>query len=915
MDSASLQAHIRLLRRQLQECRDTGLLCEGIFTEAPLGIAVYSPVEDGEDFLFVDLNPAGQRMVGMPRDAVRGRSLGELFPGSRPMGLLDALAAAWRTGEPQRLSPREYRDERISLWAENHIVRLAGRYVVSFFLDVTPWIESRLEERRGFMRFRRLYSRLHEGFFFVTRGKIVEANAAAEALVEAPPGGLTGRPWRSLVAAGSQQMAALVEQLLDEKGSAPLLELELVRPSGIVPAHLTAYQEEEGWWAMVRDATEVCRMREAVALRDQEERTLAALGEKLLGEIDLTSLGHHVVEAAVRLTGSQYGLAGFFQEDGSFVGSASSEAMAQCRIADHPPVFGPFQGVLALGREDVVVIDDVASHPLARGVPPGHVPITSLYLCPVRFGGKTIGMLCVANAPAGYGDERCRRVLERLANIYALALRRSREEEARREQELRQAKENQAAAWRLAAQMMERLQHPAEILLEMATSLQQHPLPLRLQGYVESIAECARDLARGIRQAHTAWREDFVVHESVFDLHETLTTLGTRLRPQWAARGLDFHVFLDPLVPQWVRSDPGAIVLVLTHLLDNALHNTNCGGVRLTAQAIADPRVPQERWELRLCVEDTGAGMTVDQQRAIAEFFVHGHGSGVGSGLLAVRRVLAAMDGTFHLTSRLAHGTAACVCLPVGRAQPPQPTWQVLVVDDEPLQRSLMRRLLQQFSGITVLEAERGSEAIHLVAREPIQLIFLDFSLPDISGLELVRRIRRMEEEGRIERTPLWLVTGFDMSDLASLETQEALSLVQGVLHKPVDGDRLREVLLGVGFGVGEDWDHSAALGRLGGNADLLAQMRRMFVEEAPQRMAEADAALQRGDVTQALRAVHAIKGNAATIGALGLSALARAVHEALRQDHVAEAAVLMSALRRSLDAVRKTLATMEEKT
>jgi len=113
---------------------------------------------------------------------------------------------------------------------------------------------------------------------------------------------------------------------------------------------------------------------------------------------------------------------------------------------------------------------------------------------------------------------------------------------------------------------------------------------------------------------------------------------------------------------------------------------------------------------------------------------------------------------------------------------------------------------------------------------------------------------------------------------------------------------------------VGSEWDDAAALARLGGSSELLAEMRRMFLHEAPQRLEEAVIALEQGKVEQALRAMHALKGNAATVGAMGLSALARAAHEALRAKHIAEATALIPAIRRSLDTALMFLSSQEEK-
>ncbi len=906
MTEEELRNHMRLVRRELEELRQTSAMMRAIFEESPVGIAVYSPWQDGEDFVFVDLNPAGERLVGLSRDMVIGRYLSDLFPGVRAMGLLDALATAWRTGTPQRLSPRQYRDGRIQLWAENHITPLRTRHVMSIFFDVTGWIKCRQEERRGVVRFRRLYERLHEGFCFVGKdGRILEANPAMEALLGAAPGGLVGQRWEALVSPASQPVVAVLDALLRERGSAPLLELEFVGAAGLVPVHLTAYQEDEGWWAMVRNASEARRLRELVAWQQKTQQTYAALGIALLGEDDLETLGRKVVDAAVELTGSQYGFVGYLREDGTMVSAASSIAMADCQMQERPLVFAHLHGLWAeaICTGVPVRVDDVASHPLARGLPQGHVAITSFYAYPIRDGGQVVGEIAVANAPGGYGDERVEEVLERLATIYAVALRRTRAWEARVAMERQQAEVVFHKAQHLAKEAMGRLLPTAEIVLDLALRLEDQPLGVRQRGYVEGIVESARGLVRGLSQARFLFEDKNVLHDAVFDLRETLRQLVAGQRPLWAAKGLSLELHVEPEVPQWVRGDVGRLSYVLEQLLDNALAATESGGARLAVFALPE-QAEGERVELRFCVEDSGVGIPEGQQANIATFFAQGYGEGGGMGLAAVRRIVEAVGGSFHLSSRLGSGTMVCLTFPLHRSAPLEDAPVILMVDDEAMQRQALRHLVASLGRFVVQEAASGAEALHLLAREPVHLVLIDMLLPDMSGLEVVRTLRQRERTLDLSPTPVWLITGLDADALPPLEDPELGLLVSGVLSKPLEPAVLGHVLQQSGLAVAQEWDEATALAQLGGNATLLAELRRMFVQESPHRLAEAEAALERGDVSSALRALHALKGNAATVGAMGVSAVARAAHEALRLGHVAEAIVLLPALRQALEQV-----------
>jgi len=101
------------------------------------GVAVYAAVDDGADFVFVDLNPAGERYCQIKRDAVIGKSVVELFPGIMEIGLFGVFQRVWRSGNPESLVAARYQDDRIALWVENHVFKLGSGEIVSLFKDVS----------------------------------------------------------------------------------------------------------------------------------------------------------------------------------------------------------------------------------------------------------------------------------------------------------------------------------------------------------------------------------------------------------------------------------------------------------------------------------------------------------------------------------------------------------------------------------------------------------------------------------------------------------------------------------------------------------------------------------------------------------------------------------------------------------
>lgn len=121
-------------------------LLQGIFTHMQAGVAVYQAVDDGDDFVFTDFNPAAERIDGISRKDLLGRRVSEVFPGVRGLGLFTVLQRVWRTGIPEQHPSGRYRDDRLVGWRMNSVFRLPSNEVVAIYLDETE--RRRLELER-----------------------------------------------------------------------------------------------------------------------------------------------------------------------------------------------------------------------------------------------------------------------------------------------------------------------------------------------------------------------------------------------------------------------------------------------------------------------------------------------------------------------------------------------------------------------------------------------------------------------------------------------------------------------------------------------------------------------------------------------------------------------------------------------
>lgn len=108
-----------------------------LFQHMSSGAAVYEVADGGKDFVFKDINWAGERIEKVKREDVLGRKVTETFPAIEDFGLLEVFRRVWGTGKPEFFPVSFYEDERISGWRENYVCKLPSGEVVVVYDDVT----------------------------------------------------------------------------------------------------------------------------------------------------------------------------------------------------------------------------------------------------------------------------------------------------------------------------------------------------------------------------------------------------------------------------------------------------------------------------------------------------------------------------------------------------------------------------------------------------------------------------------------------------------------------------------------------------------------------------------------------------------------------------------------------------------
>ena len=114
---------------------------ENIFSEffehISTGVAIYKVKGDGEDFIFKDINKAGEKIDNVKKKDVIGKSVLRLFPEIKNFGVYDIFKSVYKTGKPEEHPISFYKDNRISGWRRNYVFKLPSGEIVSVFDDKT----------------------------------------------------------------------------------------------------------------------------------------------------------------------------------------------------------------------------------------------------------------------------------------------------------------------------------------------------------------------------------------------------------------------------------------------------------------------------------------------------------------------------------------------------------------------------------------------------------------------------------------------------------------------------------------------------------------------------------------------------------------------------------------------------------
>jgi PAS domain S-box-containing protein len=278
-------------------------------------------------------------------------------------------------------------------------------------------------------------------------------------------------------------------------------------------------------------------------------------------------------------------------------------------------------------------------------------------------------------------------------------------------------------------------------------------------------------------------------------LNEVHSLMAVRAKEKELALILQY----DGAVPEKIESDRTRLRQILFNLVSNAVKFTEKGSVQIVTRFLANDSA------LEVEVVDTGIGIPLEQQGRLFQPFMQadslelrGH-EGTGLGLAITKHLVEMLGGKISFESTLNSGSTFRIKMPLTPVQaaaphglvsnPPatKPKIKVLLVDDNQMVCRSMGRLLE-VSGHEVAVAFDGKSALEVAGVFQPDVFVLDLKLPDMSGYELLQRLKTLQS---FQRTKAIALTGLGQEFRRHGDVE-----FDHLLTKPVDAKELETLLV-----------------------------------------------------------------------------------------------------------------------
>lgn len=337
----------------------------------------------------------------------------------------------------------------------------------------------------------------------------------------------------------------------------------------------------------------------------------------------------------------------------------------------------------------------------------------------------------------------------------------------------------------------------------------------RQQFYLHNMKSSANhllDLITSLLDYHRLEAGKMDIHPVTFNPHELFESIYTSFLPGAEKKQLTLN--FEENIPRTLNleGDPFRIRQIAENLISNALKFTSQGSITIQVD------YEQNRFTFR--VEDTGCGMSIQEQQRVFQAFTRLQSAqgqeGFGLGLSITKKLVELLNGEITIESAPGKGSIFQVVLflpkvtkaPITQVETlsdDKKQWRILLIDDDRIQLNLTEVMIYdlfnhaQHSIPPVIKCcTQPEELFKLIASETFDIVFTDIQMPAMNGFELLQKLRSLDVP-QAKNIPVIAITARSDMD----ETDFCTQGFAGCLHKPFNQTELLKIFK---THMQEDW-------------------------------------------------------------------------------------------------------------
>ena len=356
------------------------------------------------------------------------------------------------------------------------------------------------------------------------------------------------------------------------------------------------------------------------------------------------------------------------------------------------------------------------------------------------------------------------------------------------------------------ANMSHEIRTPMNAILGFSELLEGMIRDSKQKSYLDAISSSGRtllDLINDILDLSKIEAGKLDINNKPVNLNEIFNEIVSIFTIKAQSKNIDLILDIQGNTPTNIISDEVRIRQIMFNLIGNAVKFTDDGFIKIS--------INFENNDLLISVKDTGIGIPSEQTGRIFQSFEQTEGQdskkygGTGLGLAITKRLVNMMDGTIKVESELGKGSDFIIRFrnikPLDDSY--QPTDSVseirheaiefdfarlLVVDDEELNRSLIKGMLEN-ENLEFIEAVNGAEAVEKAEFMQPDLILMDYLMPEMNGPEAANIIKN---NGPSANIPIIAVTAMVVKE----KLDKIRELFDGIIFKPISRKDLYQELI-----------------------------------------------------------------------------------------------------------------------